>query len=111
MSICKEDLGKLHKGKVGQLKFSRLESKINELKALLIEPTEYGQRQNYWQSRGDKADKPLSPTVNNTESNRYDQRQSSMYISTSDITSEFDLFYLKLQCVSFKQANSFQVSC
>lgn len=109
MSICKEDLGKLHKGKVGQLKFSHLESKINELKALLIETTEYGQRQNYWQNREDKADKPLSPIVNNTEPNRYDQ--SYMYVSTSDITSEFDLFYLKLQCISFKQASSFQVSC
>lgn len=100
MSICKEDLGKLHKGKVRQLKFSQLESKINELKALLIETTEYEQRQNYWQNRGDKADKPLSPIVNNTEPKRYDQ--SSMYVSTSDITSEFDLFYLKLQCISFK---------
>lgn len=88
-----------------------MENKINELKALLIETTEYGQRQNYGQSKGDKADKTLSLVVNNTESNRYDQTQSSMYVSTSDITFEFDLFYLKLQCISFKQANSFQVSC
>lgn len=90
-------------------KSSQLENKINGLKALLIETSEYGQSQSYWQSRGDKADKPLSPKVNNIESTRYDQR--SMFISTGDITSEFDLFYLESQCISLKQATSFQVSC
>lgn len=89
--------------------FSQLESKIAELKALLIKTSECRQRQNYLQSRGDKADKALSPVLNNNEPNRYDQR--SMYASTSDITSEFDLFYLKLQSRSFKQASSYQVSC
>lgn len=47
--------------------------------------------------------------INNIESTRYDQR--SMFISTGDITSEFDLFYLKSQCISLKQVSSFQVSC